>query len=75
MSSDPEAPFDSVDGAHEYICLLCAAIGETRTALAEDVQRATRDGAGEGHRADEESVYRLRNSTRGDQACSGHSGA
>lgn len=45
MSSDPEAPFDSVDGAHEYICLLCAAIGETRTALAEDVQRATRDGA------------------------------
>ena len=45
MSSDPEAPFDSVDGAHEYVSLLCAAIGETRAALREDVQQATHEGA------------------------------
>jgi predicted translin family RNA/ssDNA-binding protein len=34
-----------VDGAHEYVCLLCTAIGETRRALREDVEQATLEGA------------------------------
>jgi hypothetical protein len=38
-------PFDSIEGAHEYVALLCAEIVETRRALDEDVAQATRDGA------------------------------
>jgi hypothetical protein len=45
MSREPERPFDSVDGAFEYICLLCTTIEETRAALGEDVEQASREGA------------------------------
>jgi len=45
MSPEPESPFDSVDGAYEYICLLCETIAETRVALAEDVEEAHREAA------------------------------
>ena len=45
MSPEPESPFDSVDGAFEYVCLLCAKIAETRVALGEDVAQASRERA------------------------------
>jgi hypothetical protein len=45
MAHEPESPFDSVDGAYEYICLLCTTIAETRLALGEDVEVAEREGA------------------------------
>jgi hypothetical protein len=43
--NDRGEPFDSVDGAHEYVTLLYAALAETRAALAEDARRAEDEGA------------------------------
>jgi hypothetical protein len=45
MSPEPESPFDSLDGTFEYIGLLCAKIAETRLALIEDVEYASREAA------------------------------
>jgi len=45
MHDESTTPFDSVDGAHEYVALLCTAIVETRGDLEEDVAQATQEGA------------------------------
>lgn len=45
MPDQATTPFDSVEGAREYVTLLCATIDESRRDLAEDVEQATREGA------------------------------
>ena len=41
MSVDPETPFDSVEGAHEYVRLLGEAIEEARRSIQDDVAATT----------------------------------
>jgi hypothetical protein len=45
MHDESKTPFDSVDGAHEYVALLCATIVEARHDLEEDVAQASREQA------------------------------
>lgn len=45
MSYDPETPFDSIEGSHEYVSLLAEAIEEARKDVDADIAEAIRDGA------------------------------
>ncbi len=45
MSYDPETPFDSIEGSHEYVSLLAEAIEEARTDVDADIAAAIREGA------------------------------
>lgn len=45
MSYQPETPFDSIEGSHEYVALLAEAIEEARRDVEAEVAAATRDGA------------------------------
>jgi hypothetical protein len=41
-----ETPFDSVEGAHEYVGLLVEAVAEAEAAIQEDIREARAQGAG-----------------------------
>jgi hypothetical protein len=41
MAPDTRTPFDSIEGAHEYVRLLEDTIGETLTAIEADIVTAT----------------------------------
>ncbi len=45
MSYDPETPFDSIEGSHEYVSLLAEAIEEARKDVDADIAAALREGA------------------------------
>ena len=45
MTDRLETPFDSIDSAREYVRLLCEALRDARTDVAEDVQVAIDEGA------------------------------
>src|SRR5436305_13844548 len=45
MSYDPETPFDSIEGSHEYVSLLAEAIEEARKEVDADIALAVADGA------------------------------
>jgi hypothetical protein len=45
MSYDPETPFDSIEGSHEYVSLLAEAIEEARKDVDADITAAIREGA------------------------------
>lgn len=45
MPHSPETPFDSIEGAHEYVRLLCETIAEARAAVEEDALVAQEVGA------------------------------
>ncbi len=45
MHEHSTTPFDSVEGAHEYVTLLCATIVETSRDLEDDIRQATQEGA------------------------------
>jgi hypothetical protein len=45
MASQPETPFDTIEGAHEFVGLLAEAVEEARGALAEEIARAQGEGA------------------------------
>lgn len=45
MSYDPETPFDSIEGSHEYVSLLAEAIEEARQDVDADIEVAIADGA------------------------------
>jgi hypothetical protein len=41
----PGSPFDSIEGAHEYVTLLADAIAEAEAAIQEDIAEARTQGA------------------------------
>ena len=45
MSYDPETPFDSIEGSHEYVSLLGEAIDEARKDVDADIAVALAEGA------------------------------
>jgi len=45
MSYDPETPFDSIEGSHEYVSLLAETIEEARKEVEADIAIAVADGA------------------------------
>ncbi|MFN7997334.1 MAG: hypothetical protein U0Q18_27200 [Bryobacteraceae bacterium] len=45
MSYDPETPFDSIEGSHEYVSLLAEAIEEARNEVDADISVAISEGA------------------------------
>ncbi|MBZ5582317.1 MAG: hypothetical protein LAQ30_08970 [Acidobacteriia bacterium] len=45
MSYQPETPFDSIEGSHEYVALLAEAIAEARRDVDADILAAEREGA------------------------------
>ena len=45
MVDEPATPFDSLEGALEYLGLLCEALEEARTAIGEDVALARAEDA------------------------------
>src|SRR5581483_5736513 len=45
MSYDPETPFDSIEGSHEYVSLLAEAVEEARKEVDADVSVAISEGA------------------------------
>jgi hypothetical protein len=45
MSYDPETPFDSIEGSHEYVSLLAEAIEEARNEVEADIALAIADDA------------------------------
>ncbi len=45
MPDHATTPFDSVEGAHEYVTLLCATIAETSRDLEDDIRQATAEKA------------------------------
>jgi hypothetical protein len=42
---DAAQPFERIEGAHEYVALLCDGVAGTRDALAADFDEAAREGA------------------------------
>lgn len=46
MSYEPETPFDSIEGSHEYVALLAEAVQEARTEVEADIADAALEGAG-----------------------------
>ena len=50
MSQDPTTPFDSIEGAHEYVRLLLEAVQEARGEIREDLSLARREGNGAARR-------------------------
>ena len=45
MDAPPELPFDTVEGAHEYVRLLAEAINEAEVSVQEDIATAREQGA------------------------------
>jgi hypothetical protein len=45
MSYDPETPFDSIEGSHEYVSLLAQVIEEARKDVDTDIAVALAEGA------------------------------
>lgn len=45
MSYDPETPFDSIEGSHDYVSLLAQAIEEARKDVDADIAVAVAEGA------------------------------
>ncbi len=45
VSYQPETPFDSIEGSHEYVALLAEAIAEARRDVDADIGAAEREGA------------------------------
>jgi hypothetical protein len=45
MSYDPETPFDSIEGSHEYVSLLADAVEEARKEVEADAALASSEGA------------------------------
>ena len=45
MSYESETPFDSIEGSHEYVALLAAALEEARLEVEAEVTAAEKDGA------------------------------
>ena len=45
MGYDPETPFDSIEGSHEYVSLLAEAIEEARKEVEADAAQAAAEGA------------------------------
>jgi hypothetical protein len=41
----PETPFDSIEGAYDYVSLLCQSLEEARESILEDVAKARETGA------------------------------
>ena len=45
MSYQPETPFDSIEGSHEYVAMLAEAVAEARRDVEAEIQAAEREGA------------------------------
>jgi hypothetical protein len=45
VSYEPETPFDSIEGSHEYVSLLAEAVEEARKEVEADVAAAVSEGA------------------------------
>lgn len=45
MGYEPETPFDSIEGSHEYVALLADALAEARRDVEAEIALAERDGA------------------------------
>ncbi len=45
MSYQPETPFDSIEGSHEYVAMLADALEEARRDVESEITAADRDGA------------------------------
>jgi hypothetical protein len=45
VSYNPETPFDSIEGSHEYVAMLAEAIEEARRDVEEELATAERDSA------------------------------
>ena len=45
MSYQPETPFDSIEGSHEYVAMLAEALDEARRDVEADIASAERDRA------------------------------
>jgi hypothetical protein len=52
LSYDPETPFDSIEGSHEYVSLLGEAIEEARKDVDADIAVAIAEGASAERRKD-----------------------
>jgi hypothetical protein len=52
MAYKPETPFDSIEGALEYVSLLAETVEETQADIASELADAQTDGAGGVRRAD-----------------------
>jgi hypothetical protein len=52
MAYKPETPFDSIEGALEYVSLLAETVEETQADIAAELAEAKTDGAGAARRAD-----------------------
>ena len=46
MGHEPETPFDSLEGSHEYVALLAEALAEARQDVEAEILAAEREGAG-----------------------------
>jgi hypothetical protein len=46
VSIQPETPFDSIEGSHEYVALLADAIAEALRDVQADIAAAEQEGAG-----------------------------
>jgi hypothetical protein len=45
VSYEPETPFDSIEGSHEYVALLAEALDEARREVEADLAAAEKEGA------------------------------
>lgn len=45
MDAPPRLPFDTVEGAHEYVQLLAEAVAEAEASVADDIAAAREQGA------------------------------
>ncbi len=45
MNSQPETPFDSIEGSHEYVALLAESLDEARRDVEAEIAAAEGDGA------------------------------
>jgi hypothetical protein len=45
MSYEPETPFESIEGSHEYVALLAEALGEARRDVEAEIRAAEQEGA------------------------------
>lgn len=52
MTYKPETPFDSIEGALEYVSLLADAVEESQAEIAEELAQARGDGVPAARRAD-----------------------
>lgn len=52
MTYKPETPFDSIEGALEYVSLLADTVEETKAEIADELTQARGDGASAARRAD-----------------------